>query len=223
MIPRIGILMTLCLAQICAGRHLRPRDKIPEIKAQAVLGEKVDPVSLGQFEGQYIVLVFYPLDFTFVCPTELIAFSESIEKFRELNAVVFGISTDSVFSHLAWIKTDRKQGGVGTLEYPLIADFSKKITRQFGFLVEDEDDELDGASLRGLVIIDGKGVIRHTQINDAPVGRSVDEVLRLIQAFQHTDKTGFVCPANWKPGKSTIIPDPQEKLKYFESTYDSSL
>ena len=120
---------------------------------------------------------------------------------------------------MAWIKTPRAQGGVGHLKYPLLSDFSKTITRQFGFLVEDEGDELNGAALRGLAIVDPKGVVRHIQINDAPVGRSVSEVLRLIKAFKHTDMHGVVCPANWTPGKSTIKPDQKEKLEYFRSEF----
>ena len=208
-----------CLLATSTLCHLRPRDKIPNFSALAVQGGDVNKVSFKDFKGKYMVLVFYPLDFTYVCPTELIAFSDHMERFNALETTVFGISTDSHFSHLAWIKTERKQGGVGTLSYPLISDFSKKISREFGFLVEDEEDELNGAALRGLVIVGPDGVIRHTQINDAPVGRSVDEVIRLIQAFKHTDKNGVVCPANWTPGSNTIKPDPKDKLEYFQSEF----
>ena len=199
--------------------HLRPRDSVPNFSALAVQGGEVNKITFDQFRGNYMVLIFYPLDFTYVCPTELIAFSDSMEKFSNLDTTVFGISTDSHFSHLAWIKTKRKEGGVGTLSYPLISDFSKKISREFGFLVEDENDELNGAALRGLVIVGPDGVIRHTQINDAPVGRSVEEVIRLIQAFKHTDKNGVVCPANWTPGSNTIKPDPKDKLEYFQAEF----
>ena len=125
------------------------------------------------------MLLFYPFDFTYVCPTELIAFSEAAPKFAALNSSVIGISVDSHFTHLAWIKTPRNQGGVGHLNFPLLADISKDISRDYGVLVEDKHDDLYGASLRGLFIIDGNGVIRHMQINDAPVGRSVDEVIVL--------------------------------------------
>jgi alkyl hydroperoxide reductase subunit AhpC len=130
-----------------------------------------------------------------------------------------GVSTDSHFTHLAWIKTPRSQGGVGKLQFPLLADISKKTSRAFRVLVEDESDDLFGASLRGLFIIDDKGIIRSFTINDAPVGRSVDETLRLIQAFQHSDKYGDVCPANWKPGENTIIPDQDKKREYFEKQF----
>ena len=129
------------------------------------------------------MLLFYPFDFTYVCPTELIAFSENIAKFKELNTEVLGISTDSHFTHLAWLKTKREEGGIEQLSYPLIADISKEISKSYGVLVEDREDELFGAALRGLFIIDGKGKVRTLQINDAPVGRSVEETLRLIQAF----------------------------------------
>ena len=161
------------------------------------------------------MILFYPFDFTYVCPTELISFSDSLEKFKAINAEVIAISTDSHFTHLAWTKTPRNQGGVGNLRIPLLADISKKISRNYGVLVEDELDELFGAALRGLFIVDAKGVIRSVQINDAPVGRSVEETLRLIQAFQYSDVHGEVCPANWKPGDRTIKPDQEEKLQYF--------
>ena len=154
-----------------------------------------------------------------MCPTELVAFSESIQKFKEIDTQVIGISTDSHFTHLAWIKTPRSQGGVGKLKFPLLADISKKISRDYRVLVEDENDDLYGASLRGLFIIDDKGVIRSLTVNDAPVGRSVDETLRLVQAFKHSDKFGEVCPANWKPGNATIIPNQDDKSKYFNSQF----
>lgn len=144
------------------------------------MGEKFSKISSSELAGKYSVLIFYPFDFTYVCPTELIAYSERIEDFKKLNTLVYGISTDSHFTHLAWIKTQRKEGGVGTLNFPLISDFSKDISRNFGFLVEDPNDGLYGAPLRGLVIINEKGIVRHISINDAPVGRNVDETLRLI-------------------------------------------
>jgi alkyl hydroperoxide reductase subunit AhpC len=130
--------------------------------------------------GKYVVLLFYPFDFTYVCPTELISFSDNLDKFKEINAEVIGLSTDSHFTHLAWIKTPREDGGLGNIAYPLIADISKDISRSYGVLVDDSSDELYGAALRGLFIIDEKGVVRSIQINDAPVGRSVDEAIRLI-------------------------------------------
>ena len=154
-----------------------PRGKAPAWHGTAVVGTEFVPLSSEQYKGKYSVLLFYPFDFTYVCPTELIAFSEAAPKFAALNSSVIGISVDSHFTHLAWIKTPRNQGGVGHLNFPLLADISKDISRDYGVLVEDKHDDLYGASLRGLFIIDGNGVIRHMQINDAPVGRSVDEVI----------------------------------------------
>ncbi len=196
-----------------------PRQKAPYWSATAVEGEKFVKRNSEELKGKWSVLLFYPFDFTYVCPTELIAFSESYSKFVELNATVVGISIDSHFTHLAWIKTPRSQGGVGKMNFPLVADISKKISKDYGVLVEDPIDDLFGAALRGLFIIDDKGVIRSFTINDAPVGRSVDETLRLIKAFQYADQHGEVCPANWKPGDNTIKPDQEQKKEYFEKTY----
>jgi len=192
-----------------------PRQKAPFFQALAVSNGKFVKVSLSDYMQKYLVIIFYPFDFTYVCPTELISFSDNLDKFKAINSDVIAISTDSHFTHLAWTKTPRNQGGVGDLKIPLLADISKKISKSYGVLVEDELDELFGAALRGLYIIDGKGVIRSLQINDAPVGRSVEETLRLIQAFQYTDVHGEVCPANWKPGDKTIKPNQEEKMEYF--------
>ncbi|KAM3132800.1 hypothetical protein pb186bvf_015105 [Paramecium bursaria] len=197
--------------------HLLPRQKAPYFNGIAVTPDrKFNRLSLNDYQGKYLVLLFYPFDFTYVCPTELVAFSDAIDKFKALNADVIGISTDSHFTHLAWLKTPRNEGGVGELKIPLLADISKRISKAYGVLVEDELDELYGAALRGLFIIDQKQVVRTVQINDAPVGRSVDETLRLIQALQYSDTHGEVCPANWKPGKPTIIPDQDRKADYFK-------
>lgn len=199
--------------------YVLPRQKSPFWSGISVIGEKFVKINSEEYKGKYLVMLFYPFDFTYVCPTELIAFSDAMNKFKEINAEVVGISTDSHFTHLAWIKTPRNAGGVGKLAFPLLADISKKVSQAFHILVEDENDDLFGASLRGLFIIDEKGIIRSFTVNDAPVGRSVDETLRLIQAFQHAEKFGEVCPANWKPGKATIIPDQEKKIEFFEETY----
>lgn len=193
-----------------------PRQKAPFFQGTAVFNGKFTKISLSDYLQRYLVIIFYPFDFTYVCPTELISFSDSLDKFKEINADVIAISTDSHYTHLAWTKTPRNLGGVGNLRIPLLADISKQISKNYGVLVEDELDELFGAALRGLYIIDGKGIIRSLQINDAPVGRNVDETLRLIQAFQYTDIHGEVCPANWKPGDKTIKPDQDEKMEYFK-------
>lgn len=198
---------------------LLPRQKAPYWSGIAVENEKFVKKSSEEYKGKYLIMIFYPFDFTYVCPTELIAFSESMHKFKEIGAEVIGVSTDSHFTHLAWIRTPRSQGGVGKLHFPLLADISKKVSKSFRVLVEDEEDDLFGASLRGLFIMDDKGIIRSYTINDAAVGRSVDETLRLVQAFQHSDKFGDVCPANWKPGNATIIPDQEKKREYFEKQF----
>lgn len=205
------------------GHSLIPRSKAPFFQATAVLEGKFTKVTLEDYKGKYLVMLFYPFDFTYVCPTELIAFSDNLQKFREIGAEVIAISTDSHFTHLAWTKTPRTEGGVGDLNIPLLADISKTISRNYGVLVEDELDELYGAALRGLFILNEQGVIRTVQINDAPVGRSVEETLRLIQAFQYTDVHGEVCPANWKPGAATIKPDQDLKKEFFEKAYHSDL
>jgi len=155
-------------------------------------------------------LFFYPLDFTFVCPTEIIAFSDSAQKFKELNCELIAASVDSHFTHLAWINTPRKDGGLGDMKIPLLADLSKNIARNYGCLCEDA-----GLALRGLFLIDPNGIVKHICINDLPVGRSVDEALRVLQAFQFVEKHGEVCPANWKPDSPTIKPDVQKSKEYF--------
>ncbi|CAF0843986.1 unnamed protein product [Didymodactylos carnosus] len=185
----------------------------PDFKGQAVVDGNFKEIKLQDYKGKYLVLFFYPLDFTFVCPTELIAFNEKLEEFHKINTEVVGCSTDSVHSHLAWINTPRKQGGLGGLKYPLLSDFSKDITRRYGILIEDQ-----GIALRGLFIIDSKQVLRQITVNDLPVGRSVDETLRLIRAYQFVEKHGEVCPANWDQTKNpqTIKPDPIKSKEYFQ-------
>ncbi|KAF7334627.1 2-cysteine peroxiredoxin [Mycena venus] len=168
-------------------------------------------LTLGCFTGWF--LLFYPMDFTFVCPTEILAFNDALPALEAINTVVLGISTDSQFSHLAWSTQPRKQGGLGPdLKLPLVADKSMQISRDYGVLLEDE-----GIALRGLFIIDPKGILRQITVNDLPVGRSVDETMRLIKAFQFTDQYGEVCPANWIEGAKTIKADPKASLEYFDS------
>ncbi|KDR73076.1 hypothetical protein GALMADRAFT_252516 [Galerina marginata CBS 339.88] len=183
----------------------------PIFKAEAVADGLFVDVSLEKYRGQWVVLLFYPMDFTFVCPTEILAFNDALSTFKELNTVVLGVSTDSKFSHFAWATQTRKEGGLGpNLHLPLIADRSMNISRDYGVLLEDE-----GISLRGLFIIDPEGILRQITVNDLPVGRSVDETIRLIKAFQFTDAHGEVCPANWTEGSKTIKTDPVAKLEYF--------
>ncbi|XP_061483289.1 peroxiredoxin-4 isoform X1 [Rhineura floridana] len=182
----------------------------PDWEGTAVINGEFKELKLTDFGGKYIVFFFYPLDFTFVCPTEIIAFSDRIEEFRAIDAEVIACSVDSQFTHLAWINTPRKQGGLGPIKIPLLSDLTHQISKDYGVYLEDQ-----GHALRGLFIIDDKKYLRQITMNDLPVGRSVDETLRLVQAFQYTDKHGEVCPAGWKPGSETIIPDPAGKLKYF--------
>uniref|UniRef100_H2YHN6 thioredoxin-dependent peroxiredoxin n=1 Tax=Ciona savignyi TaxID=51511 RepID=H2YHN6_CIOSA len=185
----------------------------PKWEGTAIVEGEIKTIKLTDYLGKYLVFFFYPLDFTFVCPTEIIAFSDRIEEFRKMNVEVVAASVDSHFTHLAWLNTRRSEGGLGKLNIPLLSDLTHKISRDYGVLLEDL-----GHTLRGLFIIDPKGVLRQITMNDLPVGRSVDETIRLVQAFQHTDEHGEVCPAGWEPGKDTIIPDPKDKLKYFSKT-----
>lgn len=149
---------------------------------------------------------------TFVCPTEIIAYSDRAAEFRAIGCELIGCSTDSHFTHLAWINQPRKQGGLGHLDIPLLADKSMKVARDYGVL-----DEESGVPFRGLFIIDGKQNLRQITVNDLPIGRNVDETLRLVQALQFTDVHGEVCPANWKPGSKTMVADPTESKKYFDA------
>uniref|UniRef100_A0AAV1TLK7 thioredoxin-dependent peroxiredoxin n=1 Tax=Peronospora matthiolae TaxID=2874970 RepID=A0AAV1TLK7_9STRA len=196
---------------------LKIRHDAPGFTAEAVVDGEFKTVSLSDYKGKYVVLFFYPLDFTFVCPTEIIAFSEKAAEFRKLGCEVLGCSVDSKFSHLAWINTPRKQGGLGELCIPLIADFNKEIATAYDVLIDAGDDI--GATFRGLFIIDGEGKLRQSTVNDCPVGRNVDEILRLVEAFQYTDEHGEVCPANWKKGSKTIKPSVAESKEYFEAAH----
>eukprot|EP00668_Euglena_longa_P048020 GGOE01065066.1.p1 GENE.GGOE01065066.1~~GGOE01065066.1.p1 ORF type:complete len:211 (-),score=36.55 GGOE01065066.1:90-677(-) len=186
----------------------------PHFDAVAVVNGEFKNVKLSDYKGKYVVLFFYPLDFTFVCPTEIIAFNDAAPKFKEIGCELLAVSVDSQFSHLAWINTPRNKGGLGHMEIPLIADVNKQISKDYGVLIEGA-----GIALRGLFIIDGEGKLRSMLINDLPVGRSVDETLRLVNAFQFTDKHGEVCPANWKPGAATMKADPKGSQEYFSSVH----
>ncbi|UJR36090.1 hypothetical protein I4U23_028825 [Adineta vaga] len=188
----------------------------PSFDGIAVVNGGFKEISLKDFKNKYLVLLFYPLDFTFVCPTEIIAFSDRIEEFRNINTEIVAISVDSQFTHLAWINTPREQGGLGKIQIPLLSDLTHQVSKDYGVFLQDV-----GHALRGLFIIDGQGILRQITMNDLPVGRSVDETLRLLQAFQYTEKHGEVCPAGWRPGADTIIPNPEEKLKYFSKNYEN--
>ncbi len=182
----------------------------PDFTATAVVNEEFKQVKLADYRGKYVVLFFYPLDFTFVCPTEIVAFSDRVEEFHKRGAEVIGASVDSQYSHLAWIKTPRAEGGLGALKYPLVADITKKISQDYGVLLEG------GIALRGLFLIDKAGVLRAMTVHDLPLGRSVDEALRELDALQFFEKHGEVCPADWKPGAATIKPGVKESKEYFQ-------
>ncbi|KAI8815820.1 thioredoxin-like protein [Fimicolochytrium jonesii] len=185
----------------------------PGFRAQAVVNGEFKTVSLEDYKGKYVVLFFYPMDFTFVCPTEIIAFSERIEEFRALNAEVIGASTDTRFSHLAWTQMPRKQGGLGEMKIPLIADPTKDLAHDYGVLIQQGDDA--GVALRGTFIIDPQGKLRIAHINDLPIGRNVDEYLRLVEALTIHAEVGEVCPANWSKGSDTMKADPNGSKEYF--------
>ena len=180
---------------------------------------KFEKISLDQYKGKYVVLFFYPLDFTFVCPTEIVQFSDKIAEFQKMNCEVIACSIDSHFTHKEWTKKDRKKGGLGPMQIPMLSDLSHQISRDYGCLIEDGDDA--GVSFRATYIIDGKGILRHMSINDLPVGRNADEFIRLVQAFQYTDEYGEVCPASWQPGKATMHADPDSKKteEYWEKEH----
>ena len=185
----------------------------PDFKAQAVLADgSFKEIKLSDYKGKWVVLFFYTLDFTFVCPTEIVAFSDKIKEFQAIGAEVLGVSVDSQFTHLAWRQVARKDGGLGDLQYPLVADLTKAIARDYGVLIEEA-----GIALRGTFIVDPKGVVRAAHIHDLPVGRNIDEVVRVIKAFQFVEKHGEVCPAGWSEGKPTMKADPKGAKAYFTS------
>ncbi len=187
----------------------------PEFTAQAVMPDNsIQELSLSSYNGKKVVLFFYPLDFTFVCPTELIAFNHRLNDFKSKGVEVLGCSIDSQFSHLAWKNTDVNNGGIGNVQYPLIADVDKSISRNYEVLLETEnvlietEDAVENQSiggtvaLRGSFLIDEDGVVRHSVINDLPLGRNIDEMLRMVDALDFHQKHGEVCPAGWKDGDS---------------------
>ncbi len=186
----------------------------PDFKAQAVMPNgSFREVSLSDYRGKYVLLFFYPLDFTFVCPTEIIAFSEAAAEFEKLGVQILGCSVDSHFSHLAWRERPRKQGGIGDIAYPLIADLDKKIAQAYDVLLPG------GIALRGLFLIDKDGTVQHQVVNNLPLGRSVGEALRMVKALQFFETHGEVCPANWEEGKASMKGDPKGSKEFFEKTY----
>ncbi|KAJ3071480.1 C-terminal domain of 1-Cys peroxiredoxin [Podochytrium sp. JEL0797] len=218
--PRIQQQRLFSATPFASHYFARVQQKAPGFSAGAVVDKAFENVSLDDYKGKWLVLFFYPLDFTFVCPTEIIEFSERAAEFKKIGCEVVGCSVDSKHSHLAWINQPRKEGGLGDMKIPLIADITKQISSDYGVLVDQGDDI--GLALRGTFIIDPKQIVKHISMNDLGVGRSVDETLRLVEAFQFNEKNGEVCPASWKKGGKTMIADPKESKSYFNDVYGSN-
>lgn len=182
----------------------------PDFTADAVMPDGTfGQITLSSFRGKYVVLFFYPLDFTFVCPSEILAFNKKIAAFKEKNCEVIGVSIDSKFTHYAWRNTPVENGGIGDIQYPLVADLNKNIAREYGILFNE------AVALRGLFLIDTRGVIRHAVINDLPLGRSVNEALRMVDALQFVETHGDqVCPANWQEGEEAMKPTAEGVASY---------
>ncbi len=186
--------------------------KAPEFTATAVKkNEILENFKLSDFQGKYVVLFFYPLDFTFVCPTELHAFSEKLEEFQKRNVELIGVSIDSHFSHLAWLNTPKSQGGIQGVSYPIVSDLNKSISADYDVLVENA-----GIAYRGLFLLDKDHVVRHQVVNDLPLGRNVSETLRMVDALQYTEKHGEVCPANWNQGDKSMVPTKDGLEEFFK-------
>ncbi len=186
----------------------------PSFSADAVMPDgQFKKVSLDDYQGKSVLLFFWPLDFTFVCPTEIIAFSDREADFAALGVQILGVSIDSHFTHLAWTNTPRNQGGIGKTAYPLIADLNKQISRDYDVLLGG------GVALRGLFLLDKNHVVRHQVVNDLPLGRSVDEALRMVKALQYFETNGEVCPANWQEGSRTIKPGVDSSKEFFSAEY----
>jgi len=184
----------------------------PEFTAAAVVNgcEMVDNFSLADYRGKDVILFFYPLDFTFVCPTELHAFQARLRDFHKRGVEVIAVSVDSKFSHFAWLTTEKKNGGIKGVTYPVVSDLNKSIAAAYDVLVEGA-----GVAYRGLFLIDKQGFVRHQVVNDLPLGRNIDEALRMVDALQFFEKYGEVCPANWSEGEKTMKPDQGGLLVYF--------
>ena len=202
--------------------------KAPMFNTEAVINgnQIIENFSLSQYiDKKYVLFFFYPADFTFVCPTEILAFQERIKEFEDRNVAVIGCSVDSAFSHWKWLQTELKDGGIKGVKYPLVADLSKTISENYDVLAGHYDYTEDGESVfhgipqsyRGLFLIDKKGIVRHQVVNDMPLGRSVDEALRMIDALQYFEENGEVCPANWKKGDKALKPTQEGISEYLSN------
>ena len=185
--------------------------KAPDFSGNAVIDGSIREISLDDYSEKWKVLFFYPLDFTFVCPTEITAFSDKIDMFNKLNAQVIGCSVDSEFSHLKWTQISRKEGGLGKIAYPLLSDLSKNIAANYGILVDGT------VALRATFILDDSNIVQHASINNLSVGRNVNEFARLVEGYQYAAKHGEVCPADWTSGEKTLKPDPEGSKEYFKT------
>nr|YP_009510458.1 2-Cys peroxiredoxin [Gracilaria caudata]YP_010196175.1 2-Cys peroxiredoxin [Gracilaria caudata]AXI96131.1 2-Cys peroxiredoxin [Gracilaria caudata]UAD83572.1 2-Cys peroxiredoxin [Gracilaria caudata] len=197
---------------VTKNNYVRVGQQAPNFSAIAVYDQEFKKITLSDYLGQYVILLFYPLDFTFVCPTEITAFSDSYKEIQGLNTEILGISVDSEYSHLAWLQMERDVGGLGNLNYPLVSDLTKDISASYNVLTEE------GKALRGLFIIDTEGVIQYSLVNNLDFGRSVSETLRILKAIQYVQShPDEVCPADWQPGQATIVNNPQKSKDYFQS------
>lgn len=186
--------------------------KAPDFNEKAVQeSEIIENFTISQFKGKYVILFFYPLDFTFVCPTELHAFNAKLEEFQQLNTELVAVSTDSWFSHSAWLSTPKAEGGIQGVRFPIVADFNKRVSADYDVLLEE------GMALRGLFIIDCDGIVQHQVVNNLDLGRNVDEAMRVLQALQHTELHGEVCPVGWDQSQDALEPTPEGIKKYFSS------
>ncbi|MBM9512611.1 peroxiredoxin [Desulfogranum marinum] len=185
----------------------------PDFTATAVMPDNTlkEDFSLADYRGKYVVLFFYPLDFTFVCPSEILQFDKYLNQFKEKNCEIIGVSIDSQFSHLAWKNTPVNEGGIGNIQYPLVADLDKKISLDYGVLLDA------GIALRGTFLIDKEGILRHSVINDLPLGRNIEEALRMVGALQFHEKHGDVCPANWNEGDEAMKPTRKGVAEYLSN------
>ena len=206
----------------------------PDFKATAIMPDNsFKDISISDYKGKKVVLFFYPLDFTFVCPTELIAFDKRLAEFEKRNVQVIGCSVDSKWAHFAWKNTDVNNGGIGNVQYPIIADIDKSIARDYDVLIgaepatvltkeEEYETTVGGAvALRGSFLVDEEGTVRHAVINDLPLGRNIDEMLRMIDALTHNQKHGEVCPAGWQEGKEAMGENPEGVSSYLTKNADN--
>lgn len=187
----------------------------PDFSATAVMPDNSfnEEFKLSDYRGQYVLLFFYPLDFTFVCPSEILAFDKAVAQFAENNCQIVGVSIDSHFSHLAWKNTKVNDGGIGNIQFPLVSDLDKNISKEYEVLLDS------GIALRGLFLIDKEGIVRHQVVNDLPLGRSVNEALRMLHALQFTEKYGEVCPANWQQGEEAMKPTAEGVAAYLTARH----